>query len=193
MFKSVAFGFIILILFFGLIISCTISEDEANPTLDEATVSEKADAYKAEQEKEALEKEAVAKAEAEIKAEEEAELRKKQESAQSEKEQTFLSEMDMYLGEMFEVSFDEETKTFSSIPTIPGFMEELVMISQGQMPMTNWTELVDSTVVVSERIQMELGDGYSFEMLNPNNLERVLILTKDGQLIYEAMEQGEAI
>lgn len=180
--KNIIFGTIVLMLLIALFGACTMNEKEDAPVDNSQTIQQDKD-----------EKTSVDKAEKEIdeKAIEDkaAAEKKAQEDAVVNKQLALESEALLILQENFAavgtVTFDSETDSYLITSSDPAFMQEVLGISNGTIPMSNWTTLVDSMVFLSESMQSILGDGYTIIMVNPENHDRYLLEVTDGVVVYD--------
>ncbi|WP_020007424.1 hypothetical protein [Salinicoccus albus] len=87
-------------------------------------------------------------------------------------------------GERGTVSFDEETKTYTILPTDPGLSVLVEYVSNGNYS-EQWDDIVTALVGVSDSIYVSMGEGYKIEYKNPNSEAFTIIRVKDGELLYD--------
>ena len=143
----------------------------------------------AEKEKELAEKEEelkkkeeeLAKIEEEKAKEEEKENKEKE---LSEKEEQVLSILEENFDQVGKVEFNKEHKNYTIIPTDPNLVSEINLIAAGVFP-EDWDNMVESFVELSNSLTNQLGSEYSVSLTNPANHENILILVRNGVLLYD--------
>lgn len=181
--KALLFGAILMLLVIAIFNSCMKGSNDiegAEPVEQEVVAEEK--------ETEADKEAAKAKAQEE-RAQAKAEIEKSKEAQSLLENEALVLLQDSFEGTGI-VTFDKGTKAYAITSTDPAFMEEVLLISQGQLPMDNWYALLDSMVFLSESIQGALGQGYTVVMVNPSNTDRILITAQDGIITYDVMEES---
>ena len=146
----------------------------------------------AEKEKELAEKEEelkkkeeeLAKIEEEKAKEEEKEEKENKEKELVEKEEQVLSILEENFDQVGKVEFNKEHKNYTIIPTDPNLVSEINLIAAGVFP-EDWDNMVESFVELSNSLTNQLGSEYSVSLTNPANHENILILVRNGVLLYD--------
>ena len=149
----------------------------------------KEEEQKVEKEKELAEKEEeLKKKEAELaKIEEEKAKAKEKENKEKElveKEEQALSILEENFDQFGKVEFNKEYKSYTIIPTDPNLVSEINLIATGVFP-EDWDYMVESFVELSNSLTNQLGSEYSVSLTNPANHENILVLARNGALIYD--------
>ena len=149
----------------------------------------KEEEQKEEKEKELAEKEKeLKKKEAELaKIEEEKAKAKEKENKEKElveKEEQALSILEENFDQFGKVEFNKEHKNYTIIPTDPNLVSEINLIAAGVFP-EDWDYMVESFVELSNSLANQLGSEYSVSLTNPANHENILILSRNGVLLYD--------
>lgn len=92
------------------------------------------------------------------------------------------------------VSFDDENKVFTIIPTDPNFSLEVYLASQGDEEcLVFWKSFIESQKKLSVVVSDLLGNEYGVSVLNPSNTENSILLCMDGVIFYDGIAGvGEA-
>lgn len=149
----------------------------------------KEEEQEAEKEKELAEKEEelkkkeeeLAKIEEEKAKEEEKENKEKE---LAEKEEQVLSILEENFDQVGKAEFNKENKNYTIIPTDPNLVSEINLIAAGVFP-EDWDYMVESFVELSNSLANQLGSEYSVSLTNPANHENILILVRNGVLLYD--------
>ena len=85
-----------------------------------------------------------------------------------------------------DITLDGEDKTFSILYTDEGLINEVFDYLNGDKPhlKDSWEDLIESHREISEFLYENGGEGYTFEVLNPRNTERSLVIIIDGKYTY---------
>ena len=175
------------------------SEKDDNKSRSEMTEEDKAEAKrKYEEQKEKEEQEAQAKAEeaeklrkeneAKEKAEQEAKEKAEQEAADKEDAETiYLQIMRESVGSYVDIQFDKTEKTYVMTPTDQGLIDEISMLPMG-IGHEDWGVLVDGMASMSKSGKDLVGEGYTMNLVNPLNHEKVILWIVDGEVIYNVID-----
>lgn len=107
---------------------------------------------------------------------------------QNEMEQEILKMYQDGLGDSTEVEYLDESRTYQFTYTDYSLaVEVMTAISEGDT--FKWNELVNSYKDISASMQGKLGDGYSIAITNPMNKDNVLLVLKDGDILYDVMAE----
>lgn len=101
-----------------------------------------------------------------------------------EKEEQVLSILEENFDQFGKVEFNKEHKNYTIIPTDPSLVSEINLIAAGVFP-TDWDYMVESFVELSNSLTNQLGSEYSVSLTNPANHENILILVRNGVLLYD--------
>lgn len=148
---------------------------------------EKEEEQKAKKELEEKEEELKKKEEELAKIEEEKAKEKEKENKEKElveKEEQVLSILEENFDQFGKVEFNKEHKNYTIIPTDPSLVSEINLIAAGVFP-TDWDYMVESFVELSNSLTNQLGSEYSVSLTNPANHENILILVRNGVLLYD--------
>lgn len=157
--------------------------------------------------KEKEEQEAEKKAEEERLAAEEQEKKEKEEAdalAKKEAEEKLEDEkkdsdklalagsMVMILEQQFDgiatVEFIESEKTFALTPTDQRLIEEIRLLPTGLVT-EEWSHLVGGLSDMSVSLSDAMGEGYSVQLLNPDDSTRALVVVVDGAVMYDVINE----
>lgn len=85
-----------------------------------------------------------------------------------------------------DITLDGENKTFSILYTDEGLINEVFdyLIGDKSHLKDSWEGLIESHRETSEFLYENGGEGYTFEVLNPKNTERSLVIIVDGEYTY---------
>ena len=149
----------------------------------------KEEELEAEKEKELAKKEEELKKKEEelAKIEEEKAKEKEKENKEKElveKEEQVLSILEENFDQFGKVEFNKEHKNYTIIPTDPNLVSEINLIATGVFP-EDWDNMVESFVELSNSLTNQLGSEYSVSLTNPANHENILILVRNGVLLYD--------
>ena len=136
---------------------------------------------KKEEELAKIEEEELAKIEEEKAKEKEKENKEKE---LVEKEEQVLSILEENFDQFGKVEFNKEHKNYTIIPTDPNLVSEINLIAAGVFP-TDWDYMAESFVELSNSLTNQLGSEYSVSLTNPANHENILILVRNGVLLYD--------
>src|SRR5699024_682248 len=101
-----------------------------------------------------------------------------------EKEEQVLLILEDNFDQFGKVEFNKEHKNYTIIPTDPSLVSEINLIATGVFP-SDWDYMVESFVELSNSLTNQLGSEYSVSLTNPVNHENILILARNGVLIYD--------
>ena len=101
-----------------------------------------------------------------------------------EKEEQVLSILEENFDQFGKVEFNKEHKNYTIIPTDPNLVSEINLIAAGVFP-TDWDYMAESFVELSNSLTNQLGSEYSVSLTNPANHENILILVRNGVLLYD--------
>lgn len=101
-----------------------------------------------------------------------------------EKEEQVLSILEENFDQFGKVEFNKEHKNYTIIPTDPSLVSEINLIAAGVFP-TDWDYMAESFVELSNSLTNQLGSEYSVSLTNPANHENILILVRNGVLLYD--------
>lgn len=121
------------------------------------------------------------------KIEEEKEKEKEKENKEKElveKEEQVLSILEENFDQFGKVEFNKDHKNYTIIPTDPSLVSEINLIAAGVFP-EDWDYMVESFVELSNSLTNQLGSEYSVSLTNPSNHENILVLARNGALIYD--------
>lgn len=167
-------------------------KEEAKHKHEEQKAKEE-QAAKEEQEakqKEEEEKEAQAKAEEEEKQRKENEAKEKEEqeaAEQEDAEEIYLQIMSESVGSYVDIQFDKTEKTYVMTPTDQGLIDEISMLPMG-IGHEDWGVLVDGMASMSKSGKDLVGEGYTINLVNPQNHENVILWIMDGEVIYNVID-----
>ena len=141
------------------------------------------------EEKEVKEKEVKEKEVKEKEVKEKDEVEEEDEVNQEDLEQLFLITMKGNFDGLADVTYDDENKAFTLLPTDEALVEELIALVTGNQNMLEgWGDLVDGITSMSESLKDNLGSGYSIHLLNPANKDNVLLSMMDGIVFYNVAD-----
>lgn len=117
------------------------------------------------------------------------EVEEEDEVNQEDLEQLFLITMKGNFDGLADVTYDDENKAFTLLPTDEALVEELIALVTGNQNMLEgWGDLVDGITSMSESLKDNLGSGYSIHLLNPANKDNVLLSMMDGIVFYNVAD-----
>ena len=88
-----------------------------------------------------------------------------------------------------EVTFNKEAKVYQIELKGDQMIMEIGQMVNGTRSKDSWYSLVDSTVTVSNNMSGFLGEGYSVALTNPANKENIILLVRDGIVLYDIFAQ----
>ena len=161
------------------------AEDEKKATEEKAEQEriEKEEAEKKKAEDEETEKLAAA---AEKEAEEK--LKKQKETDQATAEELYLTIMRDSVGMYVDVEFDKENKIFTLTPIDQQLIDEISLLPTG-VGHAEWGTLVDGMTTMSEGGKELVGEGYTMNLVNPQNEENIILWIVDGVVIYDVIDE----
>lgn len=114
------------------------------------------------------------------------------EETDSSLEQNELEEfIEGYLAESmdsFRVNYDSSSKTFNFVPKTIYALDMIVEIETNDEVRSAWDQMASGFAEISEGVYETLGNGYYVNIVNPRNEENVLLMCKDGEIVYEFTE-----
>lgn len=111
-----------------------------------------------------------------------------QDDSQKIKEEEVLQEFHKNM-KHFNTVYYEESKAYVMIPTSEDLKYEIGSIINKTLDRSNWDAVVDSVVTLSTTLKgYKLGEGYAIMIMNPYNLDNVLLVVKDGVVIYDIID-----
>lgn len=160
------------------------AEDEKKATEEKAEQEriEKEEADKKKAEDEETEKLAAAEKEAEEK------LKKQKETDQATAEELYLTIMRDSVGMYVDVEFDKENKIFTLTPIDQQLIDEISLLPTG-VGHAEWGTLVDGMTTMSEGGKDLVGEGYTMNLVNPQNEENIILWIVDGVVIYDVIDE----
>ncbi len=91
------------------------------------------------------------------------------------------------LVEVGDVGFLKEEKTFTITPTDPNFMGDVMLAAEGNKEsLDSWNGMVEVFVSFSDSLSKSLS-GYTISIINPGNTDNVILMIKDGIVVYDAV------
>ena len=168
-----------------------VSEKEETERKEFEEVMEEVQEQRDKKEEEQKAKKELAEKEEELKKKEE-ELAKIEEEKEKEnkekelveKEEQVLSILKENFDQFGKVEFNKDHKNYTIIPTDPSLVSEINLIAAGVFP-EDWDYMVESFVELSNSLTNQLGSEYSVSLTNPSNHENILVLARNGALIYD--------
>lgn len=88
------------------------------------------------------------------------------------------------LGAMFNVEFDASNYTYNLYAIDQGFINDVKALEQGLVD-DSWWYFTENYYVLSNEIYNALGYGYTLNLYNPFNEERVILSAVDGYPVYD--------
>lgn len=108
---------------------------------------------------------------------------------QKSREEIVLGIYQSSFGELMEITFDEDSKTYSFLSTAPDFTLDLYGLIAGTVDVSEWDYMVESIAELSKSSVEFLGNGYGIMMVNPVNTEKYLLHIIDGVVVYDAFNE----
>lgn len=96
---------------------------------------------------------------------------------------------DNYDGEA-DVYYDKENGIIAIKPTDEEFEDETIAVLDGDESKSNWEDLTDSIDELSETIYDKLHIKTPIAIVNPENTDKVLYASYDGETVYDVMDDN---
>lgn len=112
-----------------------------------------------------------------------------QERVQGHREAVFLEHGRESMIGVMNIEFSPVEKTYYLYPIDPMIVDEIHNLAVYGQGIEDWNYMVESLVILSEAAQQVVGDGYTIMLMNPVNGENILVMVRDGQIIYDAIDE----
>lgn len=90
------------------------------------------------------------------------------------------------------VDYDADAKAYVITPIAKDMIDAMTQaLNQPQEYQDDWQVMVQNLQEASKTYQDVLGQGYEIQLANPDNAENMLVQVKDGQVVYDAMQDGQ--
>ena len=88
------------------------------------------------------------------------------------------------------VSYDKDSKAILIIPSDSEFTDEVVDVANGDGNEETWNKLTDSINDVSSQMVSKYGAKVALAIVNPQNHDKVLYESLDGNTVYDVVTDG---
>ncbi|KRM02799.1 DUF308 domain-containing protein [Limosilactobacillus gastricus] len=113
---------------------------------------------------------------------------------QSAKASYILGQLQKNFTKLGTVSYDSKTKTYTITPSGDDITNALSALESdtSYADQIGWPNLTSNLQKTSQSIQKSIGDGYTLQLMSPNDNSKALLAVKDGQVTYNIVDTSSS-
>lgn len=113
---------------------------------------------------------------------------------QSAKASYILGQLQKNFTKLGTVSYDSKTKTYTITPSGDDITNALSALESdtSHADQIGWPNLTSNLQKTSQSIQKSIGDGYTLQLMSPNDNSKALLAVKDGQVTYNIVDTSSS-